>query len=158
MPAALELTLPDARYEASFVAAAREAGREPAPFAALLQQLADRRAGIALPPGWVAASTYWLVEGAEYLGTVSIRHELTDSLRLVGGHIGYEIRPSRRRQGLGTRMLALALPRARELGIDPALITCDTTNVASRRIIEHAGGRLDSASDGKLRFWVPTKR
>ena len=53
-------------------------------------------------------------------------------------------------------MLALARPLVHALGIDPALITCDDTNVASRRVIEANGGSLASASDGILRFWVPT--
>ena len=53
-------------------------------------------------------------------------------------------------------MLRLSLPVANGFGIDPALITCDDTNVASRRVIEANGGSLASASDGILRFWVPT--
>ena len=53
-------------------------------------------------------------------------------------------------------MLRLSLPAANQLGIDPALVTCDDTNVASRRVIEANGGRLASASHGILRFWVPT--
>ncbi len=154
----LELALPALRYEASYLAAEREAAREPEPFAELVQRSADLSAGVDLPPGWVAATTWWLVDGAEYLGRVTVRHTLTDTLRAVGGHIGYEIRPSRRREGLGTRMLALALPRAHALGIDPALITCDVINVPSRRMIERAGGTFESQSDGKLRFWVPTAR
>ena len=51
-------------------------------------------------------------------------------------------------------MLRAALPLAHGLGIDPALITCDATNMASRRVIERNGGILD-ASDGILRFWDP---
>ena len=38
-------------------------------------------------------------------------------------------------------MLAAALPIAQALGIDEALLTCDETNVASRRVIEANGGR-----------------
>ena len=74
----------------------------------------------------------------------------------MGGHIGYDVRPSVRRRGYATLMLRLSLPVAHQLGIDPALITCDDTNVGSRRVIEANGGRLASASDGILRFWVPT--
>jgi len=66
------------------------------------------------------------------------------------------VRPSVRRRGYATLMLRLSLPVAHQLGIDPALITCDDTNVGSRRVIEANGGRLASASDGILRFWVPT--
>jgi predicted acetyltransferase len=53
-------------------------------------------------------------------------------------------------------MLHDALPVARRLGINPALVTCDVTNVASRKVIEHNGGILEDQRGVKLRFWVPT--
>lgn len=52
-------------------------------------------------------------------------------------------------------MLAAALPRAQRLGISPALITCDTASIASRKVIEHCGGVLEDERGGKLRLWVP---
>ena len=104
----------------------------------------------------VPQTNLWLVEGEDYLGRLSIRHRLNRRLRFKGGHIGYDVRPSVRRRGYATLMLRLSLPVAHQLGIDPALITCDDTNVGSRRVIEANGGRLASASDGILRFWVPT--
>ena len=108
------------------------------------------------PPDYVPATTYWYVEGDEYLGTLQIRHELTPLLRTVGGHIGYEVRPAARRRGHATRMLALSLPCAHALGIDPALVTCDRTNEASRKVIEANGGRPDTPLGIKLRYWIPT--
>jgi predicted acetyltransferase len=53
-------------------------------------------------------------------------------------------------------MLAAALPVARSLGIDPALLTCDADNIASRKVIEANGGMLEDSRHGKLRYWVPT--
>ena len=117
---------------------------------------ADERPDTPRPRGWVPATTLWYVDDEEYLGTLQIRHQLTRHLRRVGGHIGYEVRPSARRQGHATRMLELALPYAKRLGIDPALVTCDATNVASRKVIEANGGRPDTPIPPKLRYWVPT--
>jgi predicted acetyltransferase len=108
------------------------------------------------PKGYVPCTTLWWVDGDEYLGRVAIRHRLTEPLRRVGGHIGYDVRPSARRRGYATAMLRAALPVAKALGIDPALLTCDTSNVASRKVIEANGGVLEDEGDGKLRFWVPT--
>jgi predicted acetyltransferase len=108
------------------------------------------------PAGYVPQTTLWWVDGDTYLGRLGIRHRLTPALRMVGGHIGYDVRPSARRRGHATAMLRAALPIALGLGIDPALITCDDTNVGSRTVIERCGGVLDSAGDGKLRYWVPT--
>ena len=162
------LTEPTPRVHASFVEAVREyraEGRyrrldpaqlaDPDQFRRYLDLLrADARPGVIRYR--VPQTNLWLVEGDEYLGRLSIRHRLTRRLRFKGGHIGYDVRPSRRRRGHATLMLRLSLPLAHQLGIDPALVTCDDTNVASRRVIEANGGRLASASDGILRFWVPT--
>jgi predicted acetyltransferase len=74
----------------------------------------------------------------------------------VGGHIGYDVRPSARQRGHATAMLAAALPVARGLGIDRVLVTCDDDNIASRKVIEASGGVLEDQRGDKLRYWVPT--
>jgi predicted acetyltransferase len=74
-----------------------------------------------------------------------------------GGHIGYVVRPSVRRQGHATAMLAAALPVAASLGIDPVLVTCDHDNLGSRRVIEANGGVFEDQRDEKLRYWLPTR-
>ncbi|MFG1921905.1 GNAT family N-acetyltransferase [Cryptosporangium sp. NPDC048952] len=106
--------------------------------------------------GFVPATTFWWVDGDTYLGRLAIRHRLTPDLLEAGGHIGYDIRPSARRQGHATAMLRAALPAAHALGINPALITCDTDNIASRRVIEQNAGTFDDQRGDTLRFWVPT--
>jgi len=108
------------------------------------------------PAGHVPATNLWWTDGDQYLGRLAIRHELTPTLREIGGHIGYDVRPTARRRGHATAMLAAALPIARRLGIDLALITCDATNTASRTVIERNGGMLENELRGKLRYWVPT--
>jgi predicted acetyltransferase len=108
------------------------------------------------PEGHVPCTTVWWVDGDEYLGRLAIRHRLTDWLLNYGGHIGYDVRPTARRQGHATAMLRAALPVARELGIDDALVTCDFDNVASRKVIDANGGRFEDERGGKLRFWIMT--
>jgi predicted acetyltransferase len=110
----------------------------------------------ARPPGHVPATTRWWVEDDEYLGRIVVRHRLTPHLLEVGGHIGYDVRPAARRRGHATAMLAAALPLALDLGIDPALLTCDAGNTASRLVIEHNGGMFEDQRGIKLRYWVPT--
>lgn len=110
----------------------------------------------ARPAGFVPTTTLWWVDGADYLGRVAVRHRLNEFLLAVGGHIGYDVRPSRRREGHATAMLRATLPHARALGIDSALVTCDTDNTASIRVIEAAGGVFEDQRGIKLRFWVPT--
>ncbi|SLM01651.1 MULTISPECIES: GNAT family N-acetyltransferase [unclassified Actinoplanes] len=108
------------------------------------------------PEGFVPSTTLWWVDGDEYLGRLAIRHRLTPQLLDFGGHIGYDVRPSARRRGHATAMLRAALPLARALGISSALVTCDVTNVGSRRVIEANGGVFEDQRAEKLRFWVPT--
>jgi predicted acetyltransferase len=108
------------------------------------------------PAGWVPCITLWYVDDAEYLGRLAIRHRLTDLLRDSGGHIGYDVRPTARRRGYATAMLGEALPVARALGLDQVLVTCDTDNVASRKVMEANGGRYEDTRGNKLRYWIPT--
>jgi len=125
---------------AAYVAHLREQTREDAP----------------RPAHHVPSTTLWWVEGEEYLGRIALRHRLTPGLLEVGGHIGYDVRASARRRGHASAMLARMLPLAHRLGVDPALLTCQATNVASRRVIESNGGVLEDERDGMLRFWIPT--
>jgi predicted acetyltransferase len=108
------------------------------------------------PDGYVPATELWWVEGDEFLGRIGIRHRLSPQLLEMGGHIGYDVRPSARRRGHATAMLADMLGIALEMGIDSALVTCDVDNVGSRTVIERNGGVLEDEREGKLRFWVPT--
>lgn len=103
------------------------------------------------------STTPWWVEGEEFVGRLGLRHRLTPALRLAGGHIGYDVRPSWRGRGLASRMLHDALPIAAALGIDPVLLTCDPANIHSRRVIEKNGGVLFEEEPTTLRFWIPTR-
>ena len=89
---------------------------------------------------------------------MNIRHKLNEKLLLNGGHIGDGIRPSERGKGYGTRMIALALEKCRELGIDRVLMVCDRNNAASARTIVKNGGVMENEIevDGVVeqRYWI----
>lgn len=85
----------------------------------------------------------WGLADEQFVGRISIHHELNDALRIEGGHIGYDTVPSFRGRGVATEMLRQALPVARALGLVEVLLTCDDTNAASIRVIEKCGGRLE---------------
>ena len=111
-------------------------------FADSVRKAKDHVLGVGLPEGWVPASTYWLICQDRIVGTCNIRHRLNDFLKNYGGHIGYSIRPLQRSKSYGTQMLALALEKARCLGIKRVLITCSDDNIASARMIEKNDGKL----------------
>lgn len=108
----------------------------------------------------VEDSTYlaWHLALNRIVGFISIRHELTDYLLKVGGHIGYSIHPDFWGQGYGTEQLALALQETDKLGLKGILITCDKTNPASAKVIIKNGGVLENEEqDGEKiiqRYWI----
>ena len=113
-----------------------------------------RRLGRESPGTMVPSDYWWITDGDEVVGFLAIRHRLNDWLLNEGGHIGYSVRPSRRRQGHASRALGLALKRSRELGIERALVTCDDDNVGSARTIESQGGVLEDVRGVKRRYWI----
>ncbi len=167
----VELVPPDEAYQDSFLEALAELqveGRrlELAPtlvaadfpaFVARLRALADPAH---VRSGRAPETFLWLVDDGAYIGRSSLRPTATEWLRRYGGHIGYEIRPSRRREGYGTTILRLTLEVARAQGFDRVLVTCDETNIGSRKIIEANGGVLESAiaqpgtTVRKRRYWI----
>lgn len=148
------LIKPTLGYEASYRKYIEELGDEeryPFPldfdhsdFAALLDRLADLEAGRNLPAGYVASSTFWLVESGEIIGVSNLRHSLNEEIRRCGGHIGLGIRPSRRGRGLGAELMSLTIQEAWKRGIEEVHIHCYKANKASAKIIESNGGILHS--------------
>jgi predicted acetyltransferase len=101
---AVRLVAPALRYRQSFVEALREGfrrGSQPMAdearigeierdFPGYLREITDPSGTIKLPDGEVVPkvpfSIRWLVEGDEFIGEASIRHELNDWLTQSGGH------------------------------------------------------------------------
>ncbi len=172
----VELIQPSAKFKDSYLAAIREFQNDPDfpprhievdtrllenDFDSFVTREIEQAEGKNLSEGFVPQSVFWLVDGGEYIGKTSIRHRLTEHLLKTGGNIGYEIRPTKRRRGYGTALLKLAIAKAKELGIEKLLLTCDSTNSASRRIIENAGGVFESegppekpGGPNKNRYWI----
>ena len=99
-------------------------------------------------------------DGEELLGVMNLRHALNERLERFGGHVGYSVRPSARRQGGATRLLREALSMAPTHGISRALVTCEPTNLGSVKAIEACGGRLEDETfheqQGVVvrRYWI----
>ncbi|GER65561.1 hypothetical protein BpJC7_17310 [Weizmannia acidilactici] len=90
--------------------------------------------------------------------TLEIRHDLNDALLESGGHVGYGIRPSERRKGLASKMLEMPLEKAKELGLERVLLTCDKKNTGSAKTIVKNGGILENEMDHgdrvTQRYWM----
>lgn len=111
-------------------------------------------------PGWVPHSTYWLViENDILIGAVNFRHRLNEHLLNCGGHIGFGIRPSYRRQGYGDSLLSGTLQIAKAAGLESVLMVCDADNIGSEKTIIKHGGKFESLftePNGNVikRFWI----
>lgn len=116
-------------------------------FVAYVRKLASAREARDLPAGRVPSTTFWLLaEGRRLVGTSRLRHGLVPHLEKEGGHIGYDIRPAERRKGYGTALLGLTLDKAKDLGLAEVLVTSDSDNEASLRIIRTYGGEFLGSS------------
>ena len=160
-----DLTGPSERYQDSYLEALQEFQAEgkhleipleevTAHFGGFVQQLREQA------PGRVLYSYFWLIDGNDYIGRLILRYGLNEHLLHIGGHIGYEIRPSRRRQGYGKLILKYGLERAKDSGLEQVLLTCDEDNLGSRRIIEPHGGMLENIIEVEqwpakvCRYWI----
>jgi len=112
------------------------------------------------PPDELPYEDFWLMAGEEWIGQLTLRTTINATYLHSGGHIGYEIRPSKRRLGYGTALLRMGLEKARQRGLQRVLLTCDETNPGSRKVIENNGGQFENAVqvEGqtvlKMRYWI----
>jgi predicted acetyltransferase len=140
-------------YEGSFAVA----WQGYAPFYELLTKM---KHGGYPRPEIVPMDAYFIEGGDGMLGEVFIRHRLTPQLEKIGGHVGYKVRPSARNSGVATAALRLALTKLGTMGVEKALVTCNTTNAASARVIEKCGGiRTEDAllpDRVERRYWIAT--
>lgn len=130
------------------------AGADETAFAAFVEGILAHRSEATLTIGAVPFTTWWWLEGDEFLGRIALRHRLDAELRRFGGHIGYDVRPSARGRGHATAMVRAVLPVARSMGIERALLTCHHENIASIRVIEACGGVLEDRLGDRLRYWI----
>ncbi len=119
--------------------------------------------GLDMPPDRVPCSFLLAFHGADLVGRVSVRYELNDYLRHVGGHIGYGVRPQFQGRGYATQMLRHGLELLANRNVSEALVTCDDTNLASAAVITKCGGELTDIIDydgvDVRRYWIrlPTR-
>jgi predicted acetyltransferase len=123
------------------------------PWADYLARMDELRAGVNVD-GFVPTTFLVAEVRGRIVGRTSVRHRLNAALTQVGGHIGYCVLPDHRRRGYATEILRQSLPVARSHGVHDVLVTCDDTNLASRRVIEACGGRLASTDGITRRYWL----
>ena len=98
------LTDPSERYQESYLEALREFQAEGRPlelsltevaasFGDFVQHLREQADPAKLKLGRVPNWVFWLIDGDDYIGRLTLRSEVNDHLLQIGGHIGYEGMP-----------------------------------------------------------------
>lgn len=148
----IKLVRPDIKFKESFLIGLKESHQEgkflfwdyeiiSADFSSFVVNMLEKEK--MCPYAKVPESVFWAIKNNYYVGRISLRHHLTNDLKIRGGHIGYDVIPSCRRQGIGTSMLNLGLHEANLLGIHKVLLTTSIDNIGSQKIIEENGGVLE---------------
>ena len=117
-----------------------------------------------VPEKWVLMTQFLCIRMSDrsLVGMIQVRHHFNDYLEHYAGHIGYSVRPSERRKGYATWMLAQVLPFCRSIGLDRVLVSCEERNEGSRRTILNNGGVYEStvfepgAQIRLERYWIET--
>ena len=119
-----DLADPSERYQDSYLEALQEFQAEgrhldllleevAAHFGDFVQHLREQADRAKIKPGRVPHSYFWLLDGNDDIGRLILHHAVNEHLLQMGGHNGYEIRPSRRGQGYGKLILKHGLDRAK---------------------------------------------
>lgn len=151
-----QLVLPSIKYRKSYLKALREFHQEGLNanidyaqtvenFKGLITYFENFAKGVNLPYGYVPTQQFWLVEGKTYLGRIDVRKQLNVYLQRIGGHVSYQIRPTKRKMGYGRVQLGLVLEEVKKMGLHQLLITCRADNFGSQKIITHWRGKFLNA-------------
>lgn len=170
----LRLILPTKKYLNSFALGIKESRPENAQpfnshfrifktkkdFPVYIKKMTDDRQGVNLDPGHVPQTIYWAMAGEKFVGILKLRHRLWPEN--IASHIGYAVVPSERKKGYATEMLRLGLKKAKKLGIKNIIVSCEVSNIPSRKVIERNHGVLNKKirsknTQDKLMFCISNK-
>jgi len=172
----LKLVLPDVKYRDSFLSAIPEfralehkrwqdtamaemnENMLDAEFSDYIKNLYDR---MNYPkPGTSRKFTYWLIDKDGWAGTIRIRPDLSKAQAENYGHIGFEIRPSKRGRGYSRQMIRMAMAESSKLGLSQVCLSCENNNEPSKKTIENTfneyGGDGGHISETDYYCWINT--
>ena len=109
----------------------------------------------------IPSSTFFAIDNTtnEIVGIIDIRHFL-DEEHYYSVHIGYSVSPANRCKGYGSEILKQGIAKAKLIGLERVLLTCEKSNTASSRVIQNNGGVLEKEymenENAMLAYWIYT--
>ena len=98
-----------------------------------------------------------MFSGERIVGYLTIKRKIIDMKSV--GQIYFNIRPSDRKKGYGTKLLQAALKKCKEIQIVRAIISCPEESLGGIKVIEGQGGKLVETkflkgTDIKMRIYL----
>ena len=88
----------------------------------------------------IVPTEYYLgIADEEVVGTICIRKKTNREIEKFAGHIGYSIKPSKRKMGYATQMLSMLLDKYEKCEI---LVMAEKSNIPSNKVIIKNNGTL----------------
>src|SRR5262249_20637663 len=104
-------------------------------FAAFIAEVDNEAAGIGLPPGVPAQTSFVLIDANDHIvGELRFRPTATEPYQMSNGHLGYNISPRHRRRGHAVRGIHLVLAKAADHGLTELVFPVEVSNVASQAV------------------------
>lgn len=105
-----------------------------------LASITDNQSADTVNPDWVVTDTFFAVDGNEKIvGIIDLRHTLNDFLKDFGNS-GYSVRPTERKKGYATKMLAMIKEVAKDAGLGRLQLSVERDNEPSIKTIVNNGG------------------
>ena len=98
--------------------------------------------------------TYIMYVNGYPVGFICLRNKIDDNWLKWSGHFYYQIRTTERRKGYGTKMLALALEKLKELGFTEVYGQSSKGNIGSSKVIQNNNGIFINEINGSKYYKI----